>query len=785
MLSSNIRPESYHNGVEIRVQGIVQGVGFRPFIFTLATRFGVAGSVTNTSTGVYIKARADEEALRGFIEAICAEAPPLAKIHELTWEELPEPLAADSFTISASSGGESASAIIPPDIALCEDCRRELIDPADRRYRYPFINCTNCGPRFSIVKTIPYDRPKTSMEVFPMCEQCLSEYENPADRRFHAQPNACKRCGPSLSWHDGTGEKIVVDDVIDSGVAALKDRKIIALRGLGGFHLCADGCSEQAVATLRHRKHRPHKPLAIMVADLEAAARLCRLSQEEAATLQGPEHPIALLKPLPDSVLAANLAPAMNDIGVMLPYTPLHHLLFAHPDCPPALVMTSGNMSGEPICTSIADAIARLSPIADNFLLHNRDIVTRVDDSVVKKMAGATRLLRRARGYVPSPLLVPYELPDIIGCGGGLKSTFSLARGKTIFPSQHIGDLFNQASFDFYLESIDNLKRLLRIEPAVAACDLHPDYLSTRHAESIGLPLYHIQHHHAHAVAVMAEHGITEPVLAVVLDGTGFGPDATIWGGEILRVGLTDYTRLGALETTVLPGGEKAAEEPWRMALAYLHVLRGNHAADSDLLAGIDRDSRRAIVEMIEKEINCPRNTSCGRLFDAVAALLGLNLRASFEGQAAMQLEACAEPVVAGERLARLLSEAAESAGDFILTDEEISRIRSTDMVERVVEGLTSGVDRATIAAGFHIDLISAISHLVAELGATHQLKQVVLTGGCLQNRIIMEGLFFTLGERGFTVHSGTSIPVNDGGISIGQAVIGGLRYVSGSAHAG
>ena len=341
-----------------------------------------------------------------------------------------------------------------------------------------------------------------------MCEQCLSEYENPTDRRFHAQPNACERCGPSLSWHDGTGEKIVVDDVIDSGVAALKDGKIIALRGLGGFHLCADGCSEQAVETLRRRKHRPHKPLAIMVADLEAAARLCRLSQEEAATLQGPEHPIALLKPLPDSVLAANLAPAMNDIGVMLPYTPLHHLLFAHPDCPPALVMTSGNMSGEPICTSITDAIARLSPIADNFLLHNRDIVTRVDDSVVKKMAGATRLLRRARGYVPSPLLVPYELPDIIGCGGGLKSTFSLARGKTIFPSQHIGDLFNQFSFDFYLESIDNLKRLLRIEPAVAACDLHPDYLSTRHAESIGLPLYRIQHHHAHAVAVMAEAGV-------------------------------------------------------------------------------------------------------------------------------------------------------------------------------------------------------------------------------------------------------------------------------------
>jgi len=621
------------------------------------------------------------------------------------------------------------------------------------------------------------------MKIFPMCDICTKEYEAPENRRFHAQPNACPVCGPSITWHDRQGILLPCDDVIKAAVLALVDNKIVAIRGLGGFHLCTNGCSESAVQALRAGKKRRAKPFAIMVKDIESIQRLCHLSESEAHHLVSPEHPIVLLKLRNETELAANLAPQMSDMGIMLPYTPLHHLMFQDPDCPTALVMTSGNLSGEPICTSNEDALERLATIADHFLLHNRDIVTRVDDSVVKEIAGAPRLFRRARGYIPSPLLLPYELPEIIGCGGGLKSTFSLARGKTIFPSQHIGDLFNLASFDFYLESIENFKRLLAIEPIAAACDLHPDYMSSRYAKELDLPLYEVQHHHAHAVAVMAEHALVEPVLAVIMDGTGYGLDSTIWGGEILQADLTSCIRRGSLETMQLPGGDAAASEPWRMALACLYQLFGPKAADSDLLECVDKVQRTAIVQMLESNFNSPKTTSCGRLFDAVSALLGLNYFSSFEGQAAMQLESCARKCLSDNWKNVLVDVLSDEFAQLHLKKDQRLEIISSEFVKKLVHDRASGKDQSEIALQFHYWLISCISRLVENISESSGIHSVVLSGGCMQNGLLLEGLLFTLTELGFEVYTGSQIPINDGGISIGQAVIGGLQHVSRSAN--
>lgn len=779
--SSPIRPESLQNGVEILVRGTVQGVGFRPFVFQLASRLAVRGSVTNTSDGVVIKAQAPEAALRSFIDALANEVPPLATIISIDSRSLTTPLTADSFTILPSESTGTAQAIIPPDIALCADCLGELGNPDDHRYRYPFINCTNCGPRFSIIETLPYDRSRTSMKHFPMCRVCTREYEDPANRRYHAQPNACPVCGPSNSWHDRYGNRLAGDDCSKAAITAINRGKILAIRGLGGFHLCVDACSEAAVTLLRRRKNRPAKPLAVMVAELEAVSRLCYLSESEASVLSSPQHPIVLLSPRPQTELAANLAPQMSDIGIMLPYTPLHHLLFNEPGCPTALVMTSGNAGGEPICTGNDEAFTRLRDIADYFLLHNRDIVTRVDDSVVKVVAGKTRLMRRSRGYVPAPILVPYDLPPVIGCGGGLKSTFSLARGRTIFPSQHIGDLFNLSSYEFYQESVANLKRLFAIEPVAACCDQHPDYLSSRYARDLGLPLYRVQHHHAHAAAVMVEHGLTQPVLAVILDGTGYGSDGTIWGGELLRADLTSFTRLGSLEPLPLPGGDAASSEPWRMALAGLHRLFGARAAESPLLSTIEPNRLNIVLQMLESGFNTPLTSSCGRLFDGVAALLGLQMISTFEGEAAMRLESCARLALTEDWPETLRERRHDPADIRFRVNKQRWEIISSEFVKRVVDDMASGTDRTAVALQFHSWLISCISHLVERLSGITGIKDVVLSGGCLQNGLLLEGLLVALSDLGLSVYTGARIPNNDGGISVGQAVIGGLRYVSGS----
>jgi len=756
-------------------------VGFRPFVFKLACHFSIAGTVTNTSEGVVIQAAGPQ--IFSFIEALSAEAPPLARIEALFHRPLEKRLQADSFTIVASRSGASSRANIPPDISVCQDCFEELTDPADRRFGYPFINCTNCGPRFSIIETIPYDRPKTSMKDFAMCGACSREYLDPRDRRFHAQPNACPACGPAISLHDSQGRPLNSTDVVAAAITAIIQNKVLAIRGLGGFHLCVSGCSAAAVTTLRDRKNRPDKPLAIMVKDLLQAEKLCVLDDQEKHTLSSPQHPIVLLKPRPDSPLAPNLAPEMSDIGLMLPYTPLHHLLFAHPDCPAALVMTSGNISGEPICTSNAEALDRLAGIADLFVLHNRDIVTRVDDSVVKRVAGEIRAFRRARGYAPEPLHISQKLPEFIGCGGGLKSTFSLARSTSIYPSQHIGDLYNTTSLSFYSESVDNLKRLYEIVPVAAACDLHPDYLSSHFAVELGLPLYKIQHHHAHAAAVMAEHNLEGPVLAVVLDGTGYGTDGTIWGGEILQADLRGFSRLGHLEPLPLPGGDAAAQEPWRMAMSLLYRLYGEECGMMDLLSSVDPASKNILVQMLQNRFNTPLTSSCGRLFDGLAALLGLNTVSTFEGQAAMQLEALARGSLT-TRWKDILVEEIEGAEHYLKQEKEQRwEINSSKFVKKALDDISSGMDRSLIALQFHSWLISCISRLVEKLSGTTGIRDVVLSGGSMQNGILLEGLLFSLTERGLNPYTGARIPINDGGVSIGQALIGGMQHVSRSTN--
>ncbi len=777
---NSLPPEK--KGVEFTVHGTVQGVGFRPFVYRLAKEFGISGTIANTAQGVVIQAQAPTADLERFLQALSHEAPPLARITAISQKEIGVIPDRHEFTI-LESGAASATqtAVIPADIALCDDCRRELLDPADRRHLYPFINCTNCGPRFTIVRTLPYDRTCTSMLPFPMCGACRAEYDDPDNRRFHAQPNACAQCGPRISWHDRAGKPIPTDNPVAAAILALTNGDIVAVRGLGGFHLVVDGGSEAAVALLRKRKHRQSKPLAVMVADLEAAGRICHLAPLAGQTLTGPAHPIVLLPGQETTGLAANIAPGTNEIGVMLPYTPLHHLLFATPGCPQALVMTSGNRSGEPLCIGNDEAVDHLGDIADFFLLHNRDIVTRIDDSVIRIMQGRPRLLRRARGYVPTPIALRLPLPPLIACGGGLKNTFCLARADTAFLSQHIGDLSNLESLDFFRESVTHFQKLLQIQPQVAVCDLHPDYLNSRYARESGLPLIMVQHHHAHAVAVMAEHGLEGTVLAIVLDGTGLGPDDTIWGGEILEVTRTAFTRRACLAPLPLPGGDAAAEQPWRMGLAALACLDDDellHARLPTALQAITEEQRTAVLTMIENGFNTPLTSSCGRLFDAVAALLGIRQRSDFEGQAAMELEAAATRGQKAEKnQATWTEEITERDGCCIIEHRQF--------FHRLIRELEARTSPDQLALTFHRWLIASLATAIDRITDGNSIRTIVLSGGCLQNRIIMEGLFQALEPKGFQVFTGENVPVNDGGISLGQAVIGGLQYVSGNTDAG
>lgn len=787
----NSNTEHRKQRVEILVRGTVQGVGFRPFIYNLAARLQVAGTVSNTGDGVVITAIADKDRLEVFLKAVRDEAPPLSRITSIESRAVPGSTvpAEKSFSILPSVAGISANTAIPPDIALCNDCLAELLDPGNRRFHYPFINCTNCGPRFTIVETIPYDRPKTSMKVFPMCEACTWEYHDPGNRRFHAQPNACPDCGPSITYHDSKGTPLPTRSPLAETVTALQEGLVLAIRGLGGFHLSVDACSSTAVARLRTRKGRLDKPLAIMVADMAAAEKLFRVAPGEEKLLTSPEHPIVLLPERPGSNLADNLAPGIGEIGVMLPYTPLHHLLFQQTGCPEALVMTSGNVSGMPICTANEDALAKLGNIADRFLLHNREIVTRVDDSVIKVMAGQPYLLRRARGFAPAPIRIAWQLPKILACGPGMKNTFSLGRGQSVFPSQHIGDLDNLASYEFYQESIDHLKEVLQLDPEAVACDLHPDYLSSRYAEECGLPLYKVQHHHAHAVAVMGDHGLSEPVLAVVLDGTGLGTDGTIWGGEIMRADLTSFERLAHLSQLQLPGGDAAATEPWRMGISALFHTFGTDGLTIDqlpeTLRHTDREKLAVLSSMLQAGFNSPLTSSCGRLFDAIASLLGVRQQISYEGQAAMELETLAKKVCTPSWAGDILPNSHTDFSSILSEKNGKWEICSAEFVKRIVDGINRGETKPSLALQFHTILIGSIVRLIENLSLETGIRTIVLSGGCMQNSLLVEGLLHSLTSIELDVFTGSSLAQNDGAISFGQAIIGGLLHVSRNSNAG
>jgi len=744
---------------QIRINGIVQGVGFRPFVHQLARRHHLRGHVANTASGVLLHVEGAAGRLEAFLRDLSNRKPPLAHIVEMTVDAA-EPAGYSDFSILKSEGGDHRATLISPDVAVCDDCLAELFDPDDRRFHYPFINCTNCGPRYTIIDDIPYDRPHTSMRLFTMCPRCQAEYDHPENRRFHAQPNACHQCGPRVSLFDHR-RRTVSGDPITRAAELLKEGRIVAIKGLGGFHLAVNAMDDAAVTRLRERKHREEKPLAVMSADLTTVQRYARIAPEEAELLSSIQRPIVLLEKKRPEKLAFSVAPRNAYVGVMLPYTPLHHLLLRNDFT--ALVMTSGNLSEEPIAIDNAEAFQRLGDIADYFLIHDRDIYLRSDDSIVRRAAGRTRPLRRSRGFVPIPVFLKEETPPLLACGAELKNTICLTRGRQAFVSQHIGDLENLATEAFFKQTIAHLRRILDIRPQWVVCDLHPDYLSTRWAENQSdLPVIHVQHHFAHIAACMAEHHLDAPVIGLAFDGTGFGADGTVWGGEFLVADSAGYRRAAHLETVPMPGGAAAIKAPIRMAVACLHKVFGQGMWDLGLpsLAATPRSEAEILVRMCEQGINAPLTSSLGRLFDAVAALIGLRRQVAFEGQAAMELEMIADDPTA-ERY------------DFQWRDGQVRIVSMAPVIQGVVEDLRRGMPAFIISRKFHNTLIHGCAELCAAIGRELQLDRVVLSGGCFQNRLLLEGLTRALVERNLKVYSHRQVPTNDGGIALGQAVIG------------
>jgi hydrogenase maturation protein HypF len=764
---TTLTPSGTLRRVRFEVTGLVQGVGFRPFVYRTATELGLGGFVANTSTGVTIEVEGWTETLEEFRRRLQEDAPVLARIDSCRAVECAA-TGEHTFRIVASSHDGRAETLISPDVATCDDCLRELFDPNDRRYRYPFINCTNCGPRYTIVESIPYDRPLTSMKIFPMCPDCEREYHDPADRRFHAQPNACPRCGPRLVLHDG--ESVVeVSDPIEEVVAALRNGRIVAVRGIGGFHLVVDATNEAAVRELRRRKRREEKPLAVMSPDIESVRKFCELSPDEERLLHEHTRPIVLLRQKEGHPIAPSVALESRYFGVMLPYTPLHHLLLRGNFL--ALVMTSGNLSEEPIAIGNDEALARLKGIADLFLLHDREILQRVDDSIVRMSAGARRVIRRARGFVPHPLQLPQETAKVVlACGGELKNTIALTHGKNVFLSQHIGDLDNPLALSFYRETIKHLQRILDIEPELIAYDIHPEYLSTKYAQELeGLPKVAVQHHHAHLASVMAENGVSKRVLGIILDGTGYGTDGTIWGGELLVGDFESFERLVWLEPVPMPGGTAAIKNPWRMALSYLYHTFGDRFLGWDLppISHIAPEQREVLLHAIDKRINCPLTSSCGRLFDGIASLLGLCHEAAYEAQAAIRLEMLASTAGAPTTL----SEPSK------VMDVTLGALPLRPIIEKTVIAIIKGEPREETAFAFHTDLATLwVSAAIAAREKTG-VNRVALSGGVYQNDVFLRLMVHRLQKEGFSVLTHREIPTNDGGLAVGQAVIADTVY--------
>ena len=743
----------------LKINGVVQGVGFRPFIFQLSEQYGLKGEVANTSSGVSIHIEGLAAQVASFEADLSAKSPPLAYIVEIAGQAATVKNYT-GFTIAKSKGEAKTTTLISPDVSVCGDCLAELLDPDDRRYHYPFINCTNCGPRYTIIDDIPYDRPKTSMRQFKMCAACQSEYDHPNNRRFHAQPNACADCGPHVVLYDNRRNRISQKDPIGKATELLKQGYILAIKGLGGYHLAVDAENSEAVRRLRGRKLREEKPFAVMSFDLESIRRYAVVGPEEQKLLTSIQRPIVLLRKRYPNRLAEEVSPRNQYFGVMLPYTPLHYLLLLHGFG--ALVMTSGNVSEEPIAIDNDDAFKRLADIADYFLIHNRDIYLRSDDSIVRHSAGARRFIRRSRGFVPIPLFLKKKVPSILACGAELKNTVCLTKADKAFLSQHIGDLENMATYDFLKLTVAHLTRILDIHPEIIAFDMHPDYLSTRYArEQQDIEKIPVQHHHAHIVSCMVEHKLEGPVIGLSFDGTGFGTDGTVWGGEILIAEENDFERAAHLAYVPMPGSTAAIKEPWRMAISYLQHAYGEEFRNLDLpvLHGRDSETFTVISEMISKGVNSPLTSSLGRLFDGVAAICGIRSQVNFEGQAAMELE-------------MLAADTAESTYDYEWLSDDTYKILPAPIILGVVKDLQDGKSVADVSAKFHWTLICLFADLCTVIRKERDLNRVVLSGGVFQNSILLSGLINALEERNFVVFSHQQVPTNDGGIALGQAVV-------------
>jgi len=750
------------------IHGVVQGVGFRPFIYQLASRYGLAGYVTNTSIGVEIEVEGTDEDIHRFTHAVESERPPLAHIASAHWEEIAL-RNEDTFTIKESLAGLERSALISPDVCICPDCLEEIRDPLNRRFGYPFINCTNCGPRYTIIKDIPYDRAATTMRKFRMCPACQAEYQNPNNRRFHAQPNACWECGPATCFHDKDGKTVPCDDPIQEGISLLEKGAILAIKGLGGFHLVVDASNHDAVIRLRRRKHREEKPLAIMVKDMDAALDIAHIDDQEVKLLCSRQRPIVLLKKRRFHGLSSQVAPKNAYLGIMLPYTPLHYLLMEGPFR--ALVMTSGNMTEEPITTDNQEAFKRLRGIVDYFLTHNRDIYLRSDDSVLKVVDEIPRQIRRSRGYVPIPVFLRDDmgnLPPVLAVGGELKNTICLTKENRAFLSQHIGDMENLETFEFFDLTVSHLKRILEIHPEVMAHDLHPDYLSSRFArEQQEVPTMAVQHHHAHIVSCLAEHGLRGPVIGVAMDGTGLGLDKQIWGGEIILSDLTSFKRKAHLDYVPLPGGDAAARYPWRMALIYLHKTFGDELFNLSIpfIRNLKHPEASIVLQMALKGVNSPLTSSCGRLFDAIAALLGVRQKIAYEGQAAIELE-----------MYQRLQE--DSCYPYEVRRQGDEWVMDTaEIIREIVNDIGKGKGGRSIAGRFHNTLIQMLTDACLRIREESGIEQVAASGGAFQNMTLLSGLTRALAAEGFSVYSHAKVPTSDGGLSLGQAVCAGLKY--------
>lgn len=747
----------------IVIEGIVQGVGFRPFIYNLANSFDLKGFVNNNSEGVHIDIEGDEETINNFLRRIEHNPPPLARIEKIMAREAPV-LHHGIFAIKESQKILDKITLISPDVAICKDCEEDINDKTNRRSGYAFTNCTNCGPRFSIIKALPYDRDKTTMKEFGMCQECAREYSDPTNRRFHAQPNACKACGPEIWAEDNKGNKLELEDPISFAQNEIMEGKIIAVKGLGGYHLVCDGWNESAIHTLRTRKRRPFKPLAVMMRNIGTIKEHCNVTELEETFLTGIRKPIVILDQKKDYDLPQAIAPHQKTLGVMLPYTPLHSLLFS--DKIEALIMTSANVNGLPIEHLDSGARKSLSGIVDYFLIHNREIYLPIDDSVIRMVEGKQTMIRRARGFAPEPFKA-LNMRDILACGPNMKNTFCISKEGFLFLSQFNGDLENLETFEHYKNNIEHFKEVFSFSPKVIAHDMHPGYLSTKYALDYDLPKIAVQHHHAHIVSCMFENNLERQVMGVCFDGTGYGTDGKIWGGEFMICDRLEFTRVGHLDYIKMPGGEKAIKEPWRMGVSYLYKALGTNKEVCGGLFEQYGEAAQKLIDIIDANINCPLTSSMGRLFDAISNIVGITDKVTYEGQAAIELEAISD------------IEIQEAYSYKIIKQHNMYIIEPYEMIKEVIKDKLNGVARKIMASKFQNTIVNLTVTMCTYIRGDTSINEVALSGGVFQNAFLLTKSCRNLEKEGFDVYTHTHLPANDGGVAIGQIIIANAKMGS------